>query len=369
MNMKQSVFLPNYTIGTDAYEKANGIVKEYGTKVVLIGGKTALSKAENKIKAALTQEIEVVASLWYGGNSTYGNIEQLIQHESVQKADVLFAVGGGRACDTVKVIGEKLAKPVFTFPTIGSNCSPVTAVCVIYNEEGVMDGLFFPSKPPVHTFIDTAIIAEAPDKYLWAGIGDALSKEVESTFSARGDDLGYTDRLGIQIGKMCIDRLLTYGTQALKDSADDRPSYAIEQVVSDIIVTTGLVSVLVNNNYNSAMAHSFYYGTTVLEKMEGYLHGASVSYGVLTLLMMDQQFDLFDKIYVFMKKNQLPVSLTDMNLNVTTDLEAILDKAMATNDIKHVPYEITREKFKQAILDVETYHATQESQQGYKKIS
>ncbi|HAZ9888878.1 TPA: iron-containing alcohol dehydrogenase family protein, partial [Enterococcus faecium] len=144
--MSQSVFLPNYTIGTDAYEKANGIVKEYGTKVVLIGGKTALSKAENKIKVALTQEIEVVASLWYGGNSTYGNIEQLIQHESVQKADVLFAVGGGRACDTVKVIGEKLAKPVFTFPTIGSNCSPVTAVCVIYNEEGVMDGLFFPSK-------------------------------------------------------------------------------------------------------------------------------------------------------------------------------------------------------------------------------
>ncbi|HFO0551640.1 TPA: glycerol dehydrogenase, partial [Enterococcus faecium] len=48
--MSQSVFLPNYTIGTDAYEKANGIVKEYGKKVVLIGGKTALSKAENKIK-------------------------------------------------------------------------------------------------------------------------------------------------------------------------------------------------------------------------------------------------------------------------------------------------------------------------------
>ena len=66
--------------------------------------------------------------------------------------------------------------------------------------------------------------------------------------------------------------------------------------------------------------------------------------------MMDQQFDLFDKIYVFMKKNQLPVSLTDMNLNVTTDLEAILDKAMATNDIKHVPYEITRENLNRPFL-------------------
>ncbi|MGQ4819813.1 iron-containing alcohol dehydrogenase family protein, partial [Enterococcus faecium] len=77
----------------------------------------------------------------------------------------------------------------------------------------------------------------------------------------------------------------------------------------------------------------FYYGTTVLEKMAGYLHGGSVSYGVLALLMMDQQFDLFDKIYEFMKKNQLPVSLTEMYLNVTTDLEASLDKAMTTNEI------------------------------------
>lgn len=65
---------------------------------------------------------------------------------------------------------------------------------------------------------------------------------------------------------MCTERLLTYGTQALKDSAANRPSDAIQQVVSDIIVTTGLVSVLVINDYNSAMAHSFYYGTTVLEK-------------------------------------------------------------------------------------------------------
>ncbi|EPH66468.1 hypothetical protein D931_01207 [Enterococcus faecium 13.SD.W.09] len=48
-----------------------------------------------------------------------------------------------------------------------------------------------------------------------------------------------------------------------------------------------------------------------------------------------------------------------MGLNATSDLEAILDKAMTTNDIVHVPYEITREMFKQAILDVEAYHAKQ----------
>lgn len=353
--MSQSTFLPSYTIGADAYSAINEIVKSYGTKAVMIGGKTALEKAEDKIKAALTQEVTVTDTLWYGGNSTYENVDALCQTASVQAADVLFAVGGGRVCDTVKVTAERLGKPVFTFPTIASNCSPVTAVCVMYTESGEMQGLFFPTKPPTHAFIDIAIIAEAPDKYLWAGIGDALSKEIESTFSARGDQLDYTDGLGIQIGKMCTDRLLTYGTQALTDSTANKPSYSIEQVVLDIIVTTGLVSVLVINDYNSAMAHSFYYGTTVLEKMEDYLHGASVSYGVLALLKMDQQDALFERVYRFMQENKLPVCLADMSLNATTDLEMILDKAMTTNDIVHVPYEITREMFRDAILAVEAY--------------
>ena len=250
--------MPNYTIGTDAYEKVNDIVKSYGTKAVLIGGKTALAKAEHKIKSALTQDVFVIDSLWYGGNSTYENVARLLQEESVQAAEVLFAVGGGRVCDTVKVVGEKLAKPVFTFPTIGSNCSPVTAVCVIYTEAGEMHGLFFPSKPPVHAFIDTAIIAAAPDSYLWAGIGDALSKEIEATFSSRGDQLDHTDALGIQISKMCTERLLTYGTQALKDSAANRPSDAIQQVVSDIIVTTGLVSTILPWPIRSIMVRLFW---------------------------------------------------------------------------------------------------------------
>ena len=33
--------------------------------------------------------------------------------------------------------------------------------------------------PAIHTFINTKIIAESPEKLMWAGIGDALSKEYE----------------------------------------------------------------------------------------------------------------------------------------------------------------------------------------------
>ena len=60
----------------------------------------------------------------------------------------------------------------------------------------------------------------------------------------------------------------------------------------NIIITTGLVSVFVINDYNSCLAHSVYYGCTTLKKIEkNHLHGEVVSYGVLVMLTCDKQYD------------------------------------------------------------------------------
>ena len=48
--------MPNYTIEMVFLRKVNYIVKLWD-KAVLIGGKTALAKAEHKIKSALTQDV------------------------------------------------------------------------------------------------------------------------------------------------------------------------------------------------------------------------------------------------------------------------------------------------------------------------
>ena len=123
-------------------KKVNDIVKSYGTKAVLIGGKTALAKAEHKIKSALTQDVFVIDSLWYGGNSTYEKCCTLTAGRKCPSSRGLICRWEAVVCVIPsKFVGEKLAKPVFTFPTIGSNCSPVTAVCVIYTEAGEMQRL------------------------------------------------------------------------------------------------------------------------------------------------------------------------------------------------------------------------------------
>ena len=122
MSTTYSVYLPNYSVGPDCYEAIPSVTARYGKKVVIIGGKTALSKAQDAILAAVKGHLDVTAVLWYGGNSTYENVDMLMNTKEVQEADMVFAVGGGRAVDCCKTMADKMGKPVFTFPTIASNC-------------------------------------------------------------------------------------------------------------------------------------------------------------------------------------------------------------------------------------------------------
>ncbi len=46
---------------------------------------------------------------------------------------MVFGVGGGKALDTVKCLCITDDKPIFTFPTIASNCAACTSVSIIYN--------------------------------------------------------------------------------------------------------------------------------------------------------------------------------------------------------------------------------------------
>ena len=257
-----TVFLPSYSVGSDVYNQIPKVCGAYGKTAVVIGGKTAISKAKDALLAGVhNSNIEIIDFIWYGGDSTYANIKKLAQNPQFQKADMVFAVGGGRAIDTCKTLCDMENKPVFSFPTIASNCSPVTAVCVIYDDEthGFKE-LYFPQKSPLHSFINTKIITEAPYEYIWAGIGDALSKQYETGFSSRNDEMSHTNALGVQISKNCSDTLLQYGLEALTSAKNHQVSEALEQVVLTIIVSTGLVSVLVINDYNSCLAHSIYYG-------------------------------------------------------------------------------------------------------------
>ena len=123
-----SIFLPSYTIGTDAYEEMGVICRPYGTQAVVIGGKRAMEAAREELTAAAAKgAIQILDFVWFGGECSFKNVEVLENNPKVREAELLFAVGGGKATDTVKALGEKTGKPVFAFRPLPPIVLPVPA--------------------------------------------------------------------------------------------------------------------------------------------------------------------------------------------------------------------------------------------------
>lgn len=351
-NSNYSLYLPSYSIGADCYKQIPYVTRFYGKTAAVIGGKTALSKAKKYlIEGVEGSDVKLLDFIEYGGNSTYENGDKLIANPTVQNADMIFAVGGGRACDTGKYVADKLDKPLFTFPTVASNCAAVTAISVFYNEDGTFRDYYYP-KLANHCFINSAVIADSPEKLLWAGIGDALSKEYEAVFSSNGHVLTHTPLMGRQISRVCTEPLLEYSAEALRSIKKKKPSFALDQVTLDIIVSTGIVSNMMTTvndyYYNSTLAHCIYYGATVTKSGHKHLHGEVVSLGVLCLLEFEKRDNEVERIMEFNSSIGLPVCFDDIEID-ESEFETMADKFVQTTEWAHKPDYVTRADFIKAM--------------------
>ena len=341
-----SICLPAWTVGEDALESIRKICPP-GLKAAVIGGKKGMAAIRPRLEKAAAGAVSLLNFLWYGGEASEENIERLSREQAVLQADALFAVGGGKALDTCKALGLRVGKPVYAFPTIASTCAACTAVAILYHPDGRFAGPCFLPSPPRHTFIDTAVIASAPPRYLWAGLGDTYAKFFESTVSSRGDSLNFNQALGVSVSRSCLDPLLSCGEKAFRDHQAQQVSEEVTQVILTIIVTTAIASILLTADrsidYNTGLAHAVFYALTAFPELkveQNHLHGEVVGFGVLILLLSDGQEDMFRKMYAFNRSVGLPTRLEDMGIE-EKDLEKVLPKVLSMPDIAHNPYPVT----------------------------
>ncbi len=351
--------LPSYSIGPDIYKNIGPVCCSYGKTVLIIGGRKALAAAEEKIRQAVAKTpLQIIGTEFYGDDCTYRNVERLRNLPVYQDSDMVFVVGGGKALDTGKCLCIEDDKPVFTFPTIASNCAASTSVSIMYNDDGTFLKPHFFIRPAMHAFVDTEIISKAPVRYMWAGIGDTYAKYYEATISSRGEQLEHYTALGVNISRMCRDPLIQYGVKAYEDHKKQQCTYELEQIVLAIVITTGLASIFLTRDftpdYNSGLAHAIFYALTgypVIEKR--HLHGEVVGFGVLLALLYDGQEEEFQKIHQLNRAVGLPTRLADIEIT-SEEFDRTIEKIPSMSDVRHYPYQIEPQKLRRALDRLES---------------
>lgn len=350
--------LTAYTIGPDAYAAAAALCAEYGGAVQPIGGHRGLAAAMPSLRAALAERrCALREPLWYGGECTQAHIDTLCAQ--CAGARLIAGVGGGKALDTAKAVAERLALPVITLPTIASTCAPVTPLSVVYGEDGAFSHFAYHAAPPLHAFIDTRILAAAPVRYLRAGMGDALAKYYEVFLASRGDVLTHGSAMAKELSRTCMSHLFCWGAAALADAKAGRASQALEESVLAIIVSTGYVSALIDDALNGAVAHSVFYGLTVLPQIEqSHLHGDVVAYGILVQLALDGQREELARVRALLRLWGCPTSLCELQVPCTrAALADVLKAAAAAPDMAHLPYPVSEAQLFAAMEQVEALAA------------
>ncbi len=347
-------FFADYTIGVDAYKNIEPICSKLGKKVLIVGGETALSKAKAKLLPTLAS-FEIIDIVIYGKECVRDRAEELYNIYKEKAPDFIMGVGGGKALDTSKCLADLFGIRVVTVPTIASTCAASSQLSVMYTKEHVYDGFWYLKSPAYHIFIDTEIIAEAPTEFFRAGIGDTLAKYYEVEFSARGRLKTYKDEMGISISRMCNTPLIESALDALEDCKNNTVTEKFETVVLIILVSTGMVSMLINPEFNGAVAHALFYGLTNIEGFEEkFLHGDVIGYTTAVQLMLDGKIEEALKIGKLIEAMGVETTLSGRGIKVDFEsLKPVFASTLKDPDMDVLPYSVTDEMIFNAIIKME----------------
>lgn len=355
INVEKLSFPTKVIRGKGALDSLGDFCRTQGKSALIFGGKTALAKTQDRIQASLQQAgVQIAATEWYGGESSRKNINALLEKASSTKADVLIAVGGGKAIDTGKLVAEQCGLPLITIPTIAATCAAITPVSVVYTDEGEFVEMVTFDQCPAATIMDTEVILNAPLRWLAAGMGDTLAKWYEYRVSIKCTQQNSLTLAALSSGKLCFDLIERFGSDARKALDTGIWNEALDSVVDAIILQAGLASIFGGEKIRSAAAHGFHNGLTKIPAAHKAGHGSIVGYGNLFLLALEDRPD--EEILEAARLAEqcgVPTSLKQIVELSEKELRIVAQATLQTPDVKNMPFAITEDMILKAIDRVE----------------
>ena len=344
-----------YKRGVGVLNELGDFCKIYGHKAIITGGHKALETVGDAAQASLEAAgMEVVETYWYGGECTWDNVDKMAAEITRLGAECIVAAGGGRSLDTAKAAAYQLNLPIITIPTIGATCAAMTPLSIINDEHGGYIENSPKSKGPVGVFVDTAVIAKAPARWLYGGMGDTLAKMYE--YRATASKAAPTSWVigAINNGVTCYDIIKKYGKGAKEAVMAQTPNDALSYALDAIIYYAGICSIIGGESLRGAAAHCVYFGFSYIPEAHEWGHGLLVGFGNLCLLALEGYSDEEIKEEIRLAIDcGVPVTLAQIAKVNEKDLELVAEVAVRSPDMRNMPFEVTEEMVIKAIKHVD----------------
>ena len=355
--------VPRVFISPQRYIQGQDVVHDIGRYLSLMQAKrVAILMSERGSRNEGVQLLDGLRSAGidsvtraFRGECSIEEIQHQVAALSSETIDCIIAAGGGKCIDTGKAVAFRLGTPVVIIPTLASNDAPCSALSVLYSPEGIFTGAEFYPDSPAFVVVDTGIIAEAPERYLESGMGDAMATWYEARVcllnSAAVTTIGARPTLAsAAIGEVCAQTLFKEGQSAAAAVAGSTVNDSLEAVVEANTLLSGLGF----ESGGLAVAHGVAQSYTAVAKVHAnYLHGEMVAMGTLTQLMVESRPDEAKRVAEFFATVGLPVHLGQLSLDAkeTDAIEVVTEGTMQFPYTANMPMQVTSETVRTAILD------------------
>ncbi|MEV6817484.1 glycerol dehydrogenase [Nocardiopsis dassonvillei] len=317
-----------YVQGRGALARLGPLVSDHGSRPLALVDDVVRGLTEEVLTASFREADLPLVFERFGGVPTRAEAERVSGTIRDGGHDVVIGLGGGAAIDTAKAAGDNTGVPWVSAATVASTDAPTSALSVVYTESGAFESYRFYDRNPALVVVDTQFVAEAPTRFLAAGVGDALATWIEARAVERAHSTnmveGLPTRAGTTLARLSWDILWESSLPALE--AVDRG--LVTPDVEAVVEATTLLSGLGFESGGLAAAHAVHDGLTAVDETHHLAHGEKVNIGSLTQLLLEgapaSEVDDFAR---FTARVGLPTTLTEAGLGDADD--EVLDRVVA----------------------------------------
>lgn len=325
-----------YIQGKDSLLNFYEETKNLGSSFLFICSNSGYKNCHAKIEKSFENTGSKLHFEIFGGISSNSEIEKMRKIVRDEHVEVVVGVGGGSAIDTAKATAYYEKCPVTVVPTVTATDAPCTGLSVIYKDDGTFDKYLFYPKNPEAVIVDSKVIANAPVKFLVAGMGDALGTYFEARACSRTDspslENGGVTLSAMALCKLCYETLMEYGYQAKLSCEKHLITPALEAVIEANVYLSGVGA----DNGGLAVSHSVYNGFTALEECKNTMHGPLVAFGTIAQLILEKApREELKKVMDFCYKIGLPMTLKQIGVTDEKRVNIAAEKACAQGETVH----------------------------------